>query len=331
MTSRTLWTLLLGLACALGQAPAAFALTCTSVGSSSWSLAATWTSVGNCNRVPLAGDDVVINAGTTTLDTNSAALSTLTVNGALVIGNNATARALTVTGSIVIAATGTISLGATAATHTLTAGGDITNAGSMNLSPGASRFANVTFNRNGSQVVSGAGGYTFNLITLNEGATNANVLDMQAAITVPSPFLTITNGTYKHSSTTNITPWTTAGGATIPATGGFWLNSSATVTTGAFDVTINGGYLRVSNGTMNLGSADNVRLVLGDFASTLFQMDGGTMTVPGGINSASGTAERVSATRIQVGRACIREYAAPSAKSAAMAGTLLQSSATSSV
>jgi hypothetical protein len=289
MKSRPLWTLLLTMASAVGYAPSALSLTCTSVGSSSWSLAATWTSVGNCNRVPLVGDDVVISAGTTTLDTNTAALNSLTVNGGLVIGNNATSRALTVTGNIVIAASGTISLGATAATHTLTAGGDITNAGSMNLSPGASRVANVTFNRNGSQVVSGAGAYTFNLITLNQGATNANVLDMQSAITVPSPFLTITNGTYKHSSTTSITPWTTAGGATIPAAGGFWLNSAATVTTSGIDVTINGGYLRVSNGTMNIGNANSTRLLLGDFASTLFQMDGGTVTVTGGINSASGT------------------------------------------
>ncbi|MEO8465886.1 MAG: DUF6701 domain-containing protein [Gammaproteobacteria bacterium] len=289
MASRKLWAVLLVLASAAGYAPAAFALTCTSVGSSSWSLAATWTSVGNCNRVPVAGDDVVISAGTTTLDANSTALNSLTVNGGLVIGNNATARALTVTGNLVIAATGTISLGATAATHTLAAGGDITNAGSMNLSPGGSRVANVTFNRNGNQAVSGAGAYTFNLITLNQGATNANVLDMQAAITVPSPFLTITNGTYKHSSTTSITPWTTASGATIPATGGFWLNSSATVTTGAFDVTINGGFLRVSSGTMNIGNVDSVRLVLGDFASSLFQMDGGIVTVTGGINSVSGT------------------------------------------
>ncbi len=289
MASRTLRIALLVLASAVGYAPAAFALTCTSVGSSSWSLAATWMSVGNCNRVPLAGDDVVISAGTTTLDANSAALSSLTVAGGLVIGSDATARALTVTGNIVVAASGTISLGATGATHTLTAGGDIANAGAINFAPAVNRLLNVTFNRNGSQTVSGAGAYTFNLITLNQGATNANVLDMQSAITVPSPFLTITNGTYKHSSPTNITPWTTAGGATIPATGGFWLNSSATVTTAAFDVTVNGGYLRVSSGTMNIGNVDSVRLVLGDFASSLFQMDGGTVTVTGGVNSASGT------------------------------------------
>ena len=283
--------LVLGLAliAGLGRAPAVSALTCTSVGSANWSVAGTWTSAGNCNRVPLAGDDVVIGAGTTTLDANTAALASLTVVGSLTIGNNGTARALTVTGNIAVAGSGTIGVGATAATHTLTAGGDIGNAGTVNLAPAANRVVNVTFNRNGNQTVSGAGAYTFNLITVNEGASNANVLDVQSAITVPSPFLTITNGTYKHSSPTSIAPWTTGAGATIPATGGFWLNSAATVTTTGIDVTINGGYLRVSSGTMTIGNADNVRLLLGNFASTLFQMDGGTMTVTGGIVSTSNT------------------------------------------
>ena len=286
----TALVLLCALAAGLVHAPDASALTCTSVGSGNWSATGTWTSAGNCNRVPLPGDDVVIGAGTTTLDANSAALASLTVNGTLTIGNNGTARALTVSGNIAVGASGTISVGATAATHTLAAGGDLLNDGLINLAPAAGRVCNVTFNRNGNQVVSGAGAYTFNSITVNEGASNANVLDVQAAITVPSPFLTITNGTYKHSSPSSITPWTTGAGATIPATGGFWLNSAASVTTSGIDVTINGGYLRVSSGTMTIGSADNVRLVLGNFASTLFQMDGGTMTVTGGIVSASATA-----------------------------------------
>jgi len=279
--------LLVALAAGLGRAPAASALTCTSVGSANWSVVGTWTSAGNCNRVPVAGDDVVIAAGTTTLDTNSATLGSLTVNGTLTIGNNGTGRTLTVAGNIAVAASGTISVGATAATHTLAAGGNVANAGVINLAPAANRVCNTTFNRNGNQTVSGAGAYTFNLVTVNEGTTSANVLDMQSAINVPSPFLTITNGTYKHSSPTSITPWTTGAGATIPATGGFWLNSAATVTTIGIDVTLNGGYLRVSSGTMTIGNADNVRLLLGNFASTLFQMDGGTMTVTGGIVSTS--------------------------------------------
>ncbi len=194
----TAFALVCALAGGVAYAPAASALTCTSVGGN-WSVAATWTSAGNCNRVPFAGDDVVIGAGTTTLDANSTALASLTVNGTLTIGNDATGRSLSVTGNIVVGGSGTISVGATAATHTLAAGGDVVNDGAINLAPGAGRVGNVTFNKNGSQTVSGAGAYTFNLITVNEGASNANVLDVQAAITVPSSFLTITNGTYKHS------------------------------------------------------------------------------------------------------------------------------------
>ncbi|HVS22974.1 MAG TPA: DUF6701 domain-containing protein, partial [Gammaproteobacteria bacterium] len=218
-----------------------------------------------------------------------AALASLTVNGTLTIGNNNTNRTLTVTGDITVAVTGTISLGATAPAHKLVAGGDITNAGAINLAPGASA-CDVTFNGTGTQTVSGAGAYTFNLITVNQGATNANIVDMQAAITVPSPFLTITNGTYKHSSPTSITPWTTGAGATIPAHGGFWLNSAATVTTSGFNVTINGGYLRISSGTMNVGNTDATRVILNNSATTLFQMDGGVMTVTGGINSSANNA-----------------------------------------
>src|SRR5881394_4262315 len=276
------WSVLV-LAAGLGHAPAASAATCTSVGTGNWSTVGTW----NCGHVPIAADDVVIGAGMTTLNTDSAVLNNLTVNGTLTIGNNPQPRTLTVAGNIVVGGPGTITLGDKSVTHTLIAGGNITNAGVIDFAPSAQRLLDVTFNRNGNQTVSGAGAYTFNQITVDEGATNANVLDMQSAITVPSGFLTITNGTYKHSSPTNITPWTTAAGATIPATGGFWLNSAATVTTTGFDVTVNGGYLRISSGTMNVGNADNTRLMLGNFASTLLQMDGGALTVTGGINSAT--------------------------------------------
>jgi hypothetical protein len=277
---------LVALAAALGHAPAAFALTCTASGTANWSAAGTWTSLGNCNRVPTAADDVVI-AGSTTLDTNSAAILSLTVNGTLTIGNNATARSLTVSGNTTVGASGTITVGATGATHTAALGGNLTNAGTVNFAPTTTRVVNVTFNRNGSQTVSGAGSYRFNLVTLNMGGTQANVLDMQAAITVPSPFLTITNGTWKHSSPTSITPWTAA--VTLGATHGFWLNSAATVTATGFDVTINGGTLRVSSGTMNIGAANNNQIVLGNFGATLLQMEGGTLTVSGGINSATTT------------------------------------------
>ena len=59
------------------------------------------------------------------------------------------------------------------------------------------------------------------------------------------------------------------------------------MTTTGFNVTVNGGSLRISAGTMNIGNADNTLLTLGNVATTLFQMDGGALTVTGGINSSA--------------------------------------------
>ncbi|MHB8696736.1 MAG: DUF6701 domain-containing protein [Sulfuricaulis sp.] len=296
------WMLGAALLWAAGNAHAA---TCTSAAAvNNWSVAGTW----SCGHVPANGDDVVISSGsTTTLDVNSNALNSLTVNGTLIvgatlninstaasfltinsggvltIGNNGTTRAVTVTGDVTVIGTGTFSVGATAATHTLTVGGDITNAGTINFRPSATRVCNVTFNNNGNQTVSGAGVYTFNLITVNMGATNANILDMQSNMTVPSPFLTIKNGTYRHSNTSNITPWTAD--PAIPASGGFWLNAAATVTT-SVNVSVNGGLIRIDAGTMNIGTAtDSIVLILDNAATTLFQMNGGALNVTGGIMS----------------------------------------------
>ncbi len=283
MTWRARLFLLLAGIAGFGHAPAALAAICNSTGTNTWNNIATW----SCGVVPAAGDVVTILLGhTVTVDTNTNNLASLTVAGILTLGNNGTGRTITVAGDITVS--GTLSVGATAATHTLLAGGNIINTGTINLQPSATRVCNVTFNRNGNQTVSGAGASTFNLITLNMGATRANILDMQSAMTVPSPFLTITNGTYKHSNTSNITPWTAD--PNIPATGGFWLNAAATVTTSGFNVTINGGQFRISAGTMTIGNANNTLLVLNNAATTLFQMDGGALTVTGGINSSTNAA-----------------------------------------
>lgn len=296
------WLSALGLIAMTAFAQGAWAVTCTSAATvNNWNTVGTW----SCGHVPANGDDVVIAAtSTTTLNANSNSLLSLTVNGVLIIasnlnvnsnaaapltinsggtvtiGNNGTARAMVVTGDITVA--GTFSVGATAATHTLTAGGNIINTGTINFAPTGTRVCNVTFNENGNQTVSGAGAYTFNLITLNMGATNANVLDMQSVMSAPAGFLTITNGTYKHSNASNITPWTAA--VTIPASGGFWLNGAATVTATGFNVSVTG-LFHISAGTMTIGNAVTTQLILNN-AST-FQMDGGALTVTGGLDSAA--------------------------------------------
>jgi fibronectin-binding autotransporter adhesin len=207
-------------------------------------------------------------------------LNSLTVTGTLTI-NAAAGLTMTVTGGIAV--TGTFSVGATAITHTLNAGGNITNTGTINFRPAANRLCNVIFNKNGNQTVSGAGAYTFNLITLNMGATNANILDMQSAMTTTAGSLTITNGTYKHDNASNMTPWTAD--PAIPASGGFWLNGAATVTgpTG-FNVSVTG-LFHIRADTMTIGNAVTTQLILNN-AST-FQMDGGVLTVTGGLDSAA--------------------------------------------
>lgn len=120
------------------------------------------------------------------------------------------------------------------------------------------------------------------------GTARANTLDMQASITTPVGFLTITNGTYKHSSTSNITTWTA--NPIIPATGGFWLNSGSTVTATAFTpTTLNGVLLRISNGIMNIGTTNISFLMLGNNTNTLLLLKGGALNVSGGINSTGNT------------------------------------------
>ena len=268
----------------LAGASGAYAAVCTArAAGGNWNAAGTWLATGGCAGVPANADDVVIPAGSpVTLNANSNNLASLNVAGTLTIGNNTTARTLTVSGSVTVTGTVQVDNPGSATNHTLTLGGDVSNTGTFNMST-ANGKGNITFNRNGNQTVSGAGAYTFNLITVNMGATNANILDMQSIFTEPVGFLTITNGTYRHSNTSAITPW--IADPNIPASGRFWLNANATVSTGNFNVTLNGGALRIDAGTMNVGTANANVLQLGNFATTSLIVNGGALNATGGIIS----------------------------------------------
>jgi hypothetical protein len=216
-------------------------------------------------------------------------LASLTVNGTLTIGNNNTRRNIYVGGNITVTGNMSVSAGSNPAPpfHALTVGGNITNTGTINLATDANSLCNVTFNRNGNQTVSGAGAYTFNRITLDMGASRNNILDMQSAMTAPANFLTISDGTYRHSNTSSITPWTA--NTTIGATGGFWLNAAAAVTAN-MNLTLNGGQLRITDGTFGMAGSADRNIILNNAAATLLQMEGGTLSTTGGIVSSSTTA-----------------------------------------
>jgi len=261
----------------------ALAGACASVAAGgNWSAAGTW-GAGCTVTPPGATDQVTITAASTVVLDTSPTIAQLTINGTLNIGNSAVVRTLTVAnggaGNVTIAATGTMQV-ATAATHLLVLDGNLANNGILKFAPSATNLCNVTFNGNGSRTLSGTGATSsFNKITLNMGATNANVLNATISnFVAPAGFLTITNGTYKHNNTASITPW--LADPAIPASGGFWLAASATVTTTAINVTTSG-LFEIDAGTMNIGATDGITLNLGN--NSTFVLNGGTLTVTGGI------------------------------------------------
>lgn len=273
----------------------AMAGTCTSTGTGSWNASGTW----SCGYVPTASDDVVIADGhTVTIDTDvSAASITVGQGSSGILTFDSTVRAVSVTGNVTVSSGATfITQASGAATHSLSIGGNLTNDGTLDMSRGGTTLVcNVTFNKNGNQTISGSGATSrFNNITLNMGSSNTNVLDVQAVITMASGGLTLTNGTFKLSSASTITPF--ASSTTIGATKGFWVNGG-TVNTGDQSWTLSsGGLLRVSAGTLNLGTSIGNSLKYSTVAPSIITIEGGALNIAGRLSRDADTA-RVTYTQ----------------------------------
>ncbi|MCK9409477.1 MAG: hypothetical protein M0R68_10130, partial [Bacteroidetes bacterium] len=267
--------------------------------SGNWSSPSTW--VGNA--VPAPTDNIVISSGHIVSVDQNVTANKLTINGTLRIGNSTTARSLTIADSVKINSGGTLDVNTafTQSGHSIILSGDILNNGTLDLGPNANSRCSITFNKLGNQTIGGSGSLTrFYLITLNMGSSSDNILDVFSTnfTTQTTGFLTLTNGTFRFSSPNTITPFTAS--TTIPTTGQLWLNhSSAVVTTTGGNITLSGP-LRITNGTLNIGSvADNNLIsnggqlwiengavnVAGRFEEinsvtiSRFKMNGGTMTV----------------------------------------------------
>lgn len=257
--------------------------TITSIASTSWNTTTTW----SCTCIPTAGDNVIIADGTTvTLDVNGSCNS-LTVgqgtSGQLTIGNDATARTLTVNTDVTVQAGATMTTGASAATHTMSVGGNLTNNGTLDLAPTGTRLCNIKFLKNGNQTLSGTGATTnFNRITLFMGTSNANVLDVTSTnfTTISTNFLDLVNGTFKLSTAANVTLSSAA--ASIPLSTGLWLNNAAaTMSTVGGTISLFG-YIKVTAGTANIGNAVNHNLT--SYGGSLI-INGGSMNIAGRYDS----------------------------------------------
>lgn len=253
-----------------------------SIASGSWKNAAIWST----NTVPGSADNATIADGTTVTIDSTVTVNSLTVgqgtSGTLLIGNDATARSISVIGNVTVNAGGIFRVNGASNTssHTMTLSGNINNAGRFVMATDADSRCAVSFTKNGTQTISGSGDSTqFSLMTVNLGSSRTNMLDIFATNfrNTTSNFLTLTNGTFNLATGATITPFTA--GATISSTSGFRVNhASAAVSITGGSLTV-AGELKVSGGSLTIGNASGNNLVS---SGGTFEFTGGTISVAGG-------------------------------------------------
>lgn len=274
-------TLFLWMVSGVRPAAAQAELTCISQSSGNWNVVARW----SCGRVPTTADTVTVDAGdTVTIDVNTANIISLTVDGTLNVGNNNTARTVSVAGDITINSGGALQVPTTSnTTHTLNAGGNLANNGVFNARSDFNSLMNVTFNNNADQTVSGTGATNnFNLITVNNsGASGNNTVEIISTNFAPANgFLTLTDGILKLSGSYTLSNNIfVAAGYTIPAAAGLWLNNpNLTVTAQGSEIDLIGS-LQITAGTYNIGTGTNDHLRYDN--GSRFTMEGGTLNITG--------------------------------------------------
>ena len=207
-----------------------------------WDNPATWSG----NTVPGASDDVsIINGATVTLNTDVTIIS-LTIDGSFVIGNDATARNLTVTGTTSISGTGSFTVGAFDVTHAITFQNTVTNDGIFDLFNSSSQVANVTLDGNSAFTVGGNNTPQFNNVKFTNGVITAGVsFDINGSIIIETG-ATFTDGDLTHNVAGN---WTENGTGQMTGNGTINMDASLiqSITDAAtfYNLTYNGGSIGV--------------------------------------------------------------------------------------
>jgi hypothetical protein len=252
--------MLLGRRAGSGPALPRTNITCTAPGGN-WSSTSTWTG----GVVPTAADDATITSGcSVTIDTAATALNLTVANGGTLQYEDTTARALTVGSNVTVDTGGVFQSAPTGAQtgHTLSVGANLVNLGTIDFSTNTDTAgASITFTGASNATLNNGGTLDLRTITVNKGTSSSSTLDFLPGGTVTvqgastAGFLTISNGTFKISGSSALTnPVFAAAAYTIPATGGFWLNDANATVVGQAGSPSNNGSLRVSAGTLNIGT-----------------------------------------------------------------------------
>jgi hypothetical protein len=273
----------------------------SNVANGTWNDPNDWTPIG----VPTLSDNVTIRNGhTITIDVNASCNDLLVgfSGGNLIIGNNNTARAITIGGNISVTGTGNFSVSGTSnTTHTMNFKGKILNNGTLNFRPDANSFCDITFSRINSQSIAGTGAtnnYNNMILSLGSGF-NDSLFVTSTIFTAPTNFLTINSGAFKLSSTNTSTfVFTNAynigqyagiindnpnatfdfqAGLTLE---GLYKNMRGNLIVGNAaneNLVSNGGILKIQNGSVNIAG----RYFIPNINNlALFSISGGTMTLP---------------------------------------------------
>ena len=129
----------------------------------------------------------------------------------------------------------------------------------------------VSFVGNSYQEITGSSPTNFYYLKVDKVA-QANILDVNSIITLNATVnpLNLTAGTFKLSSASTITPYTTA--PSLSGLMGIW-NNGGIINSGNFSWTLNSGLLRLSEGIINIGT---------NAGNSITYLNNGTIVVEGG-------------------------------------------------
>lgn len=228
---------------------------------------------------------------------------TLTINGNIQInkGNlqytngGSTAQNVVVNGDVNVANGAIFDVAAAlAATNTLTVKGDLTNNGTFDMIAGGTQICNVTFTGVDNKKIQGTTAVRtdFNILTVNKGTDRNPILEATVNAfslnTALPTALTITNGTFRLSSSLTIT-LTTSSPFTIPISGCLSANigtiNIGAANNNAADLMLQGRLEVMNAGVVNIGNgggSDN-DIEYSAAGNPEINISGGSLTVDGQI------------------------------------------------
>ena len=253
-----------------------------SVRTGNWNATSTWSS----GAIPTASDHVVICNGHTVTINFMGTCYSLTVGegtSGTLIYETVNTRWLTVETDVTIAAGATLTVGtaSTSLTHKLMVGGDLTNNGTLNLTPHSGVRAMLVLTGESDAVFCGSGSTSLYNLTVDKGTSRTALLELRPnSLSIwespTSSLLTLSNGTLRVCGSFALSSKLFASPSySIPGSAGFWLdNPNVTVTAWTTsDPTDNYGLIRITQGTWNFGNS-----LIGQ-AGAAFVIEGGTLNV----------------------------------------------------